>query len=68
LSHRRRRVAEDDSRVGRVAAALRREVGTATALRREVAPAAADAFTTAAYQCGSADEVLRLAMITVDVS
>jgi hypothetical protein len=44
--------------IGRVAAALRREVGKA----------AADAFTTAAFGCGSADEVLRLAMTTVDVS
>jgi hypothetical protein len=44
--------------IGRVAAALRREVGNA----------AADAFNTAAYECGTADEVLRLAMATVDVS
>lgn len=44
--------------IGRVAAALRRTVGDT----------AAHAFTTAAYECGSADEVLRLAMVTVDVT
>lgn len=44
--------------IGRVAAALRRTVGNT----------AADTFTTAAYNCGSSDEVLRLAMTTVDVS
>jgi hypothetical protein len=44
--------------IGRVAAALRRQVGDE----------AAATFSTAAYQCGSRDEVLRLAMTTVDVS
>jgi hypothetical protein len=40
----------------------------AVALRRQVGDEAADAFNTAAYQCGSYDEVLRLAMRTVRVS
>lgn len=44
--------------IGRVASVLRREVGND----------AADAFNTAAYNCGSGDEVLRLAMATVVVS
>jgi len=44
--------------IGRVAAMLRSEVGAD----------AANAFNTAAYNCGSSDEVLRLAMATVVVS
>jgi hypothetical protein len=44
--------------IGKVAVALRRQVGNE----------AADAFNTAAYACGSYDEVLRLAMSTVRVS
>jgi hypothetical protein len=44
--------------IGRVAAALRREVGNA----------AADAFNTDAFNCTSYDQVLRLAMTTVTVS
>jgi hypothetical protein len=44
--------------IGRVAATLRREVGHD----------AADAFTTAACNCRSRDEVLRLAMATLDVT
>ena len=44
--------------IGRVAAALRREVNNE----------AASAFTQAAFACGSYDEVLHLAMVTVDVS
>ena len=42
--------------IGRIAAALRREVGTH----------AADLFTEAAFACGSYDELLELAMRTVD--
>ena len=44
--------------IGRVSAALRRQAGTA----------AADGFATAAYQCGSYDEVIQLAMATVSIS
>ena len=44
--------------IGRVAAALRRQVGDE----------AANAFNTAAYSCDSREEVLRLAMATVAVS
>jgi hypothetical protein len=40
----------------------------ASVLRREVGNDAADAFNTAAYNCRSSDEVLRLAMATVVVS
>jgi hypothetical protein len=40
----------------------------AVALRRQVGDAAADAFNAAAYQCGSYDEVLQLVMRTVRVS
>ncbi len=43
--------------IGRVAAAL----------RREVSDQAASEFTQAAFACGSYDEVLCLAMVTVDV-
>jgi len=43
--------------IGRIAAALRREVNNE----------AASAFTQAAFACGSYDEVLRLAMVTIDV-
>jgi len=44
--------------IGRVSAALRRHAGAA----------AADGFTAAAYQCGSYDEVIQLAMATVTVT
>jgi hypothetical protein len=44
--------------IGRVAAALRREVGNT----------AADAFNNAAYDCTCYDQVLQLAMTTVTVS
>jgi hypothetical protein len=40
----------------------------ARALRRQVSAAAAQEFTAAAYACGSYDQVLILAMTTVDVS
>jgi hypothetical protein len=40
----------------------------ARALRREVGPDAATAFTTAAFACSSYDDLLCLAMTTVDVS
>ena len=44
-------------------------IGTvAAALRREVGPGAAAAFTTAAFACGSYDDLLQLAMTTVEVS
>jgi hypothetical protein len=39
----------------------------ARALRRDAGPDAATTFTTAAYACGSYDELLYLAMTTVDV-
>jgi hypothetical protein len=39
----------------------------ARALRREVSPQAATAFTDAAFACHSYDEVLRLAMNTVEI-
>jgi hypothetical protein len=43
-------------------------IGTvAAALRREVSPDAAAAFTAAAFACRSYDQVLVLAMNTVDV-
>ncbi|GEM_PF-1672495 len=44
--------------IGRVAAAL----------RREVSDEEASAFTQAAFTCSSYDEVLRLAMTTINVS
>ncbi|MFC0531338.1 hypothetical protein [Phytohabitans kaempferiae] len=40
----------------------------ANQLRGQVSDEAADQFTTAAYACGSYDELLQLAMRTVDVS
>ena len=40
----------------------------AKALRRDVGPDAATTFTTAAFACGSYDDLLRLAMTTAEVS
>ena len=40
----------------------------AKALRRDVGPDAATTFTTAALACGCYDDLLRLAMTTVEVS
>jgi hypothetical protein len=40
----------------------------AQALRRQVSDSAATAFTTAAYACGSYDQLIQLAMATVTVT